>query len=104
MKRRRHLTATELSECCICEQRVVFDRQRGRRRTAESRKQMRLGQAVHAARHRDAMQDLAGHRRFARPSATGDLVGGARRLRVAIGAPLRAVARWLASWRAWRAP
>lgn len=58
MKRTRHLTATELAECSVCEQRVVFDHLRGRRRTAASQRQMVAGTAVHAALHRDALREL----------------------------------------------
>lgn len=60
MKQKRHITATELAECCVCEQRVLFDRLRGQRRTAEARRQMRAGESAHAALHREAQRYQAG--------------------------------------------
>ena len=53
------VTATELAECCVCEQRVVLDRQHGKRRTASSRHRMRAGTDVHAELHREALGQLA---------------------------------------------
>ena len=53
------VTATELAECCVCEQRVVLDRQHGKRRTASSRRRMRTGTDVHAELHREALGQLA---------------------------------------------
>lgn len=58
MKRDRHVTATELAECCVCEQRVVFDHLRGRRRTAACRRHMRAGSAAHEELHREALGEL----------------------------------------------
>jgi hypothetical protein len=63
VKRTRHITASELADCCVCEQRVVFDRLRGKRRTAQSREQMRAGVAAHTALHRQALQEHAGDAR-----------------------------------------
>ena len=59
MKRVRHLTATELADCCLCEQRVVLDRLRGKRRTAACRRIMRAGSAAHEELHREALDKLA---------------------------------------------
>jgi len=56
---RRHVTASELAECCVCEKRVVLDRQRGKQRTARSTQQMRAGEVVHQALHRDALRQQA---------------------------------------------
>jgi hypothetical protein len=64
VKRTRHITATDLAECCVCEQRVLFDHVRGKRRTAQRRQQMLAGEAAHAALHREALRDL--------PSRAGD--------------------------------
>lgn len=61
MKRSRYLTATDLAECCVCEQRVVLDHLRGKRRTAASRRLMRAGTAAHAELHRDALRELPAH-------------------------------------------
>ena len=58
MKRVRHVTATELAECCVCEQRVVFDHLRGKRRTEACRRLMRAGSAAHEELHREAMGEL----------------------------------------------
>lgn len=55
MTRKRRITASELAECCLCEQRVVFDRQRGKRRTPESEREMEEGERTHAAMHEEAM-------------------------------------------------
>ena len=59
MKPVRQVTATELAECCVCEQRVLFDRRRGRRRIAETVQRMRAGEAAHAALHREALRQQA---------------------------------------------
>jgi hypothetical protein len=59
MRHKRHITATELAECCVCEQRVVLDRLQGRRRTAEAQQQMAAGEAAHAALHREALREGA---------------------------------------------
>jgi hypothetical protein len=61
VKRSRHLTATDIAECCVCEQRVVLDHLRGKRRTASSRRLMRAGTAVHAELHREALRELPMH-------------------------------------------
>lgn len=58
MKHSRYLTATDIAECCVCEQRVVFDHLRGKRRTAASRRLMRAGTMVHAELHREALREL----------------------------------------------
>lgn len=58
MKRSRYLTATDIAECCVCEQRVVLDHLRGKRRTAASHRLMRAGTAVHAELHREALHGL----------------------------------------------
>ena len=58
MRRDRHVTATELAECCVCEQRVVFDHQRGNRRTVACRRLMRAGGAAHEELHREALGEL----------------------------------------------
>jgi len=58
MKRKHHVTATDLAECCVCEQRVVFDRMRGKRRSGERWQHMQAGQAMHAELHRQAKLDL----------------------------------------------
>lgn len=58
MKRSRHITATQLADCCLCEQRVVLDDLRGKRRTAASRRLMRSGTAAHADLHREALREL----------------------------------------------
>jgi hypothetical protein len=55
VKRRVHITATEIAETCVCEQRIVFDHLRGKRRTGQSHDRMRDGAAVHATLHRDAV-------------------------------------------------
>src|SRR4051794_15817529 len=60
MRGPRHVTATELAECCVCEQRVVFDQTRGKRRTMHSERQMRAGTATHAELHRKALRQLEG--------------------------------------------
>jgi hypothetical protein len=57
MKRARHITATELAECCVCEQRVLFDRTRGKRRSAQRRQQMLAGEAAHSALHQEALRE-----------------------------------------------
>ena len=54
MKRSRYLTATDIAESTMCEQRAVFDHQRGKRRTAACRRVMRAGTAAHAQLHREA--------------------------------------------------
>jgi hypothetical protein len=59
VKRSRLITATELADCCVCEQRVMFDRLRGKRRTSACRRRMRAGTAGHAELHRQAMGKLA---------------------------------------------
>lgn len=61
MKRSRYLTATDIAECCVCEQRVVLDHLRGKRRTASSRRLMRAGTAAHAELHREALHGLPAH-------------------------------------------
>jgi hypothetical protein len=58
VKRSRYLTATQLAECCLCEQRVVLDDLRGKRRTAASRRLMRSGTAAHADLHQEALREL----------------------------------------------
>ncbi len=55
MTRERRITASELAECCLCEQRVVFDAVRGKRRTAESEREMKEGERTHAEMHEAAM-------------------------------------------------
>lgn len=55
MRRKRRITASELAECCLCEQRVVFDGLRGKRRTTESEREMVEGERTHAAMHQAAM-------------------------------------------------
>jgi len=42
----------------VCEQRVLFDRARGKRRTVQSRQQMLAGEAAHAALHHQALRHL----------------------------------------------
>jgi hypothetical protein len=66
MKRARHITATELAECCVCEQRVLFDRTRGKRRTAQSRQRMWAGEAAHSALHQEALRETPAQARDAR--------------------------------------
>ena len=58
MKRSRYLTATDIAECCVCEQRVVLDHLRGKRRTAASRRLMHAGTVTHAELHREALREL----------------------------------------------
>lgn len=58
MKSKRAITATQLAECCVCEQRVVFDHLRGRRRTQACQRRMQEGTAVHARLHRDALREM----------------------------------------------
>jgi len=58
MTRKRRVTATDLAECCVCEQRVLFDMDRGKLRTPERRRAMEAGEAAHAALHRAALQEL----------------------------------------------
>jgi len=57
VKRSRHLTATDIAECCVCEQRVVLDHLRGKRRTAASRGLMHAGTALHAELHWEALRE-----------------------------------------------
>ena len=65
MKRQRPVTATEVSECCWCEQRIVLDRLRGKRRSAEAWREMAAGTAAHAELHLAAVNGKAGdHRCF----------------------------------------
>jgi len=66
VKRLRHLTATDIAECCVCEQRVVLDHLRGKRRTAASRRRMHAGTAVHEELHREALRELPTHASDAR--------------------------------------
>jgi len=63
VKRARHLTATELADACVCEQRLMFDRARGARRTAVSRQRMAAGKAVHLAWHRAALRERSARAR-----------------------------------------
>jgi hypothetical protein len=77
VKRSRHLTATQLAECCVCEQRVVLDDLRGKRRTAASRRLMRSGAAAHADRHRDALRTLSAQNGDTRGFIATALVGSA---------------------------
>lgn len=77
MKRSRHLTATDIAECCVCEQRVVLDYLRGKCRTAASRSRMRAGTAAHAELHREALRQLASHAGDARCFVATALWGAA---------------------------
>jgi hypothetical protein len=58
VKRSRYVTATDIAECCVCEQRVVLDHLRGKRRTAASRRLMCAGTAAHAELHREALREM----------------------------------------------
>jgi hypothetical protein len=73
----RHLTATDIAECCVCEQRVVLDHRRGKRRTALSRRLMRAGTAAHAELHREALRELHRHAGDARCFVATALWGAA---------------------------
>ena len=59
MSRKRHVTASELAECCVCEQRVLFDRTRGCRRTLASQRDMAAGGATHAALHCAGLREIS---------------------------------------------
>lgn len=77
MKRSRYLTATDIAECCVCEQRVVFNHLRGKRRTAASRRLMHAGTAAHAELHREALRELPAHADDARCFVATALWGAA---------------------------
>jgi hypothetical protein len=62
MKRRAeasHITASELADCSLCEQRFLFDIARGHRRSAASRRAMAAGTQTHAALHGAALREIA---------------------------------------------
>jgi len=88
VKRTRNVTASELAECCVCEQRVVLDYLRGKRRAAASRRRMDAGTAAHARLHRDAMCEL--------PTEAGD---GRCFVATALWGPTDPRTRALRAWR-----
>lgn len=50
MRRERNnvISASDLAQCCVCEQQVVFDRARGKKRTRDQDQSAKAGIAVHA--------------------------------------------------------
>lgn len=57
------ITASEMADACVCEQRVLFDRQRGCRRSESQARAMAAGDAAHREMHRRALPDPLGDRR-----------------------------------------
>lgn len=57
--RASHITASELADCSVCEQRFLFDIARGHRRSAASRRSMATGTRTHAALHSAALLEIS---------------------------------------------
>ncbi len=77
MKRSRRITATDIADCSVCEQRAVFDHLRGKRRTVASVGLMQAGTAAHAELHREAVRQLPPYREDARCFVATALWGAA---------------------------
>jgi hypothetical protein len=84
MNKYRHekITASEMADACICEQRVLFDLERGCRRSERQARTMAAGDAAHRHMHRRASSDPIGDRRcFVASAVWGPDDGRTRTLR-----------------------
>ncbi len=55
LRRRRRIWASQLAQLARCEQKVVFEAQRGAHRTSREKERLEEGIAIHEALHQEAM-------------------------------------------------
>jgi hypothetical protein len=82
-KKSTTVSATELAKLAVCEQQLVFDKQRGRRLSKEQKEAIALGQQEHAEHHQQVqyMKQLQDKRCFIATTVFGPDAVQTRQLR-----------------------